>query len=409
MTPELKAYLDYDPCADNNSYEEKSRLRSLVDKKDLQVYRKEEKEKYFTSENEDLTASWKNNPVLSQSGKYKLSLHAYKTGSGSWAYTQGKVYSASSDQPLAIVNRNYSSFPHLFIENHPNGHDYLICGEDYQGQTVIELDTGKRVDYFPEEAFEGFGFCCSSFIEFDRDTQLLLVEGCYWACPYEYRFYDFSDPMKQFKYLETEYIDADIRRPTIDKLARPPEPKCATYTITTYQSEMIPNEDEKDEEEYKAGEIRSYKNYRREGDKLVLVKEWISETEQNNREIGAAKEKEYRELITNYKAKDPIWLRLQEIIKKEPFKPDSYPSVGFTFSGWCPTWEGEEKRFCQRIYDSKGKAWTFDVEIAHLSGPIKLCQYKEGKVLEPFFFEHSVDGLEKALEYAREKITSVGQ
>lgn len=402
MTPELKAYLDYDPLAENNSYEELQRLRSLVNREELRAYRKQEKDKYFSPENEDLTASWKQNPILSPSGKYKLSLHAYNTKAGSWSYVQGKLYSVNSDEPLAVVNRNYSSFPHLFVENHTNGHDYLICGEDYQGQTVIELDTGKRVDYFPDEAYDGFGFCCSSFIEFDTDTQLLLVEGCYWACPYEYRFYDFSDPMSQFKWMETEQpIDEDIRRPTIDKLVRPPEAK---YTITTYQSEMIANEDEEDEEEYKAGEVRSYKNYRIEDGKLILVREWVSEKEKNNRIEGAAKEKAYREFVDNYKATDPIWLRLQELIKKEPFKPDTYSSVGFTHKDWCPTWQGNEKRFCQRLYDSRGEAWTFDIEIAHLSGPIKLCQYKEGKVLEPLFFEHSVAGLEEALSYASEKL-----
>ena len=56
-------------------------------------------------------------------------------------YTRAVV--TGDDGTIAAVNRNYSSFWYCFIENHATtGHDYLLCGDDYQSFTVCDLTTG---------------------------------------------------------------------------------------------------------------------------------------------------------------------------------------------------------------------------------------------------------------------------
>src|SRR5271157_2401137 len=147
---------------------------------------------YFTSENEDATSR---REYPSPSGRYKLVVSSFGTKPGSWSYSQGKVFKQGSDAPIAIVNRNYSAFPYMFVEDHPSGHDFLVCGEDYQGQTVIDLTTGARRDHLSAGTDKGFGFCWAEH-RFHKETQVLVVCGCHWACPYEFRFYDFADPMK---------------------------------------------------------------------------------------------------------------------------------------------------------------------------------------------------------------------
>jgi hypothetical protein len=138
----------------------------------------------------------------SPSNKYKLSISNYTTKKGCWNYSRGIVKNKNGDI-IADVKRNYHQFPFCWVEDHPNGHDYLICGEDYQGQTIIELDTGKRVDYLPEAAKKGYGFCwVATHISPDKLT--LAVEGCVWAGPYEIVFVDFSDPMKAVPELEKQ-------------------------------------------------------------------------------------------------------------------------------------------------------------------------------------------------------------
>jgi hypothetical protein len=131
----------------------------------------------------------------SPSEKYKLVVTAYGTKPGAWNYARGKVYRISDGQLVADVKRNYSSFPFMWLEQHIDGHDYLICGEDYQGQTFCQLDTAQQKSYLPIEAYDGAGFCWADYKLLD-DKRTLLVEGCYWACPYEYRLYDISDIMQ---------------------------------------------------------------------------------------------------------------------------------------------------------------------------------------------------------------------
>lgn len=130
---------------------------------------------------------------ISPSGNYKLVVTPYATGPGRWNYTQGLVYRKSEDRPIAEVQRNYCSFPYAWVEGHDRG-DFLLCGEDYQGQTVINLGTGARRDTLPSEALNGFGFCWAS-IHPSPTGRLLCVHGCFWGAPYELKFYDFSEPM----------------------------------------------------------------------------------------------------------------------------------------------------------------------------------------------------------------------
>lgn len=147
----------------------------------------------------------------STSGKYKLVADSYSTGKGSWNYTCGRLYTQEDDALIAEVKRNYGSFPFMWMEGHPDGHDYLICGEDYQGQTFVQLDTGKVRNLIPDEAFEGFGFCWASYKLLS--PTLLLVDGCFWACPYEYRVFDVSNPVEGWPELkfpeDAPYIDSD--------------------------------------------------------------------------------------------------------------------------------------------------------------------------------------------------------
>jgi hypothetical protein len=162
----------------------------------------EEQYQYFRLQIESrfIEANRKGKPteVLSPSGKYRLVTSIYSTEPGKWEYTRGQVY--SGDTLIADVKRNYSSFWHAWVEDHPNGHSYFLCGENYQGHTIIELDTKKRIDSRPREGMQReftseHGFCWA-FVEPSPDKLTLALEGCFWAAPYETLLLDFSEPMK---------------------------------------------------------------------------------------------------------------------------------------------------------------------------------------------------------------------
>jgi hypothetical protein len=319
---------------------------------------------------------------LSPSGRYRLVITPFETKPDCWNYTQGLVYKAESDSPIAEIQRNYSHFPFLWVEEHPNGHAYLICGSDYQGQTVIELDTGKRRDCLSDGAEEGYGFCWAAY-EFNASSQILVVSGCIWACPYEYRFYDFSDPMEGWPEIVSDTcIDDWEKWPTV----------VPDGTIHCYQPRMTEDGDPADE-------IVATQTFKREGLKLVLVSEWVSEDEQKRRIKHAQAMKEYNERLATFRSSDPLYLACQELLKDPLLTPDSYEGIGITYPGWCPFFEGEEQRMCHRII--QGGNHTVDLEWAMVSGPIKLQVWKDGNHFEDKFFAHSVKGMHEAFEYAK--------
>lgn len=128
----------------------------------------------------------------SPSGKYRLVVRDYRTRDGCWRYTRGLAY--AGERKVADVKRNYGIFHFGWAEGNSSGHDYLLCGEDYQGQTVVELDTGRRADYVHESARGGGGFCCAKYYP-SPDRRLVVIDGCVWAAPYELVMCRFDDPM----------------------------------------------------------------------------------------------------------------------------------------------------------------------------------------------------------------------
>lgn len=331
--------------------------------------REEKRAGYFNPENRDGEPK----EELSPSGKYKLILERFKTGKGTWNYTQGTLYKVGEDEPLGCIQRNYSSFPHQWVENHPKG-DFFIGGEDYQGQTVIQLDTGTRRDLLPEETKKGHGFCWAQY-RYIEEHQLLLVAGCYWACPYEYRFYDFSDPMNGWPELEVtgdkyNVIYDSEKWPTIDSQG----------VITAYQMKDVydykddydvedisdvewegPDPDDPDDDERST--VVATKFYKIEDGQVVFQYEWVSDREKAHRARCEEGERQYKEALKKFKETDPLYLAYLEDLKKPGLDPEGYESHGFTY-------KGGERRWCRRVLrpkrtrKGKSKGYTVDLEWA---------------------------------------------
>lgn len=158
---------------------------NIVDHKEYIKSRKK-LEKFFVGKTFDTATTH-----FSKLKNYFLTVHRYKTKKGCWNYTRG-IVETKDGATLADIKRNYSAFPFLFI-THPNGKDYLVCGEDYQGYTIVNLTDETTKTFIPEGWLKGVGFCWASY-KFDEENKNLIVDGCYWAFPYETVTYDFSDP-----------------------------------------------------------------------------------------------------------------------------------------------------------------------------------------------------------------------
>lgn len=131
----------------------------------------------------------------SPSGKYRVKVTPYMFHlERDWTYTIGEIY--GPDGPISHILRDFSTFPIAWCEEHPDGHDYLICGEDYLGQTVIRLDTGDRVDYIEPQAENREAFCWEQYEVSPDGLSLVVVgyEGPEPASPFEIRFLSFRSP-----------------------------------------------------------------------------------------------------------------------------------------------------------------------------------------------------------------------
>jgi len=330
--------------------------------------------------------------ILSPSGLYRLLIRTYPTRPGVMDVSRGTVYRVSDGVEIADVRRNYSYFLHAWIENHHNGHAYLLCGADYQGQTVIELDTAKRRDHLPPEAEDGIAYCWME-PRFYPDASIVVAAGCIWACPYEFRLYDFTNPMAGWPELSVEPnegIDCDRQWPRL----------AADGTFRCFQSVSQDVEDEEDGNTADVASTAAIKTFRRDGAKLVLVEEWVSEAEKGRRQAGEEGRLKHQAWLKEFRATDPLYLKYIELLADPALSPEKYESYGRTYDKWCPDFQGDETRWCRRIAERKND-YTIDFEWAVLTGPVKLVIYKGGKHQEDKFFEHSIAGMVAAFDHAK--------
>ena len=202
-TPEHVAMMTASKAREATAKPYRTRLTELAEpiSNDLMVkYQEAWRDWYYKDEN---GKPYKDGDSISPCGRYKLVVTTHPTGPGTWGYTQGKIYDLekSETEPLAVVRRNYSSFWHKWIQHSVNGKWYLWAGESYMGYTCVDLEDGSIRDHKPSS-----GFCWVSVFP-SPDGKFLVVNGCYWGGPYDYKVYDFRDP-EMWPLIEVGYIES---------------------------------------------------------------------------------------------------------------------------------------------------------------------------------------------------------
>lgn len=360
---------------------------------------------YFTDAN--YCGEKEDDTSLSPSGRYRLTVKYYGTKPGCWNYSRGIIHRISDNQQICDLKRNYGSFTHSFVTK--NEQEWLISGRDYQNQTLVNLETGK--EYQPpetEDIKKGVAFCwVSSFLS--PDGNILVVEGCHWACPYEFRFFDFTDPSLGWPELKFDpediLVEADKKRPVFN----------ADGTITCYQTRSLYLPLQKFEYDIDLDECQiSDDDYEKESNweqvdcvrrifqkkenHLVQVNEWLSEEEQERRRLNEIARKKFEDWMKSFKAEDPLYLKYKELLVANPKLSTDYESYGITYPNWSPDFKEKETRWCRRLLYAKGKGWTVDLDWAVKTGPIKLTIFKDGNTSSTKFYPHSVEGMITAFE-----------
>lgn len=129
---------------------------------------------------------------VSPTDRFRLEVRPCPTGANRWNYTRGEVTRLTDNRLLSVVERNYSAFWHCWVL-HPDGHEYLLCGEDYQGYSVIDLTAEREHVFLSEAGLKGGGFCWAEILP-SPDGLALAVSGCIWGGPFDALLLDFSQP-----------------------------------------------------------------------------------------------------------------------------------------------------------------------------------------------------------------------
>lgn len=125
---------------------------------------------------------------------YTLEVNQFTTKPGCWGYAMGSVFMRGETTPLFKIKRNYPHFWYCFVPKHPSGDQFLLCGEDYQGMTVLNLTKRTERVYFPRAALRGVGWCATSGVPSNNGKTIALT-GCIWGGPEDLRLLDFRDPL----------------------------------------------------------------------------------------------------------------------------------------------------------------------------------------------------------------------
>ena len=143
---------------------------------------------YFDS---DQSVDGSQSSSKSLTGDYHLETIEYQQSKPdvNWTVTEVKVFNKKTKKIIFEFFTDYHSFFHDWLIKEEA--EYLIgaevlCG----GQTIIDLSNGKMNSYCPPED----GFIWTDFFLSPSGHKLATI-GCFWACPYEIRIYDFRHPL----------------------------------------------------------------------------------------------------------------------------------------------------------------------------------------------------------------------
>jgi hypothetical protein len=315
--------------------------------------------RYFVDEN----VEGKPTVVMSPSGRFRLTIRSYQIAPGRWNYSRGTVTRAADGGTVCDIQRNYAVFHHSFVTK--DGHEYLITGRSYMSQTIVDLDRGRELEPTGDH-YNGGAFCWARcYLSPDGNT--LAVDGCIWACPYEFCFFDFTDPSKGWASLPivgTEQIEH-------------PSDKRAPVWIDASTFECFQCDDN--------GEPQERTRVARRGAEMVVVEHWVSETEQKRRDDEVRAEAEHEAWWESFCSSDPRYQRLVELVKRHRLPYDDLHRRGHQLAVWFRrlephasadlAWDIDERRLQVQLYKVGGErdqAVTFEPTLDGIEAAVAL-------------------------------------
>lgn len=295
--------------------------------------------------------------VTSPSGRYQLAIHDLDRTS------RGVVTRVSDGAVVCDLTRNYGMFHHTFVTK--SDREYLIAGRSYMSQTIVDLDRGAEYEP-PGDQEDGSAFIWTTcFLSPDGNT--LAVDGCVWACPYEVKFFDFTDPATGWP--ELPIRDRDHLEEPSDAV-RPAWLDARTIDVHQHDDEKGPGERTRLE---------------RRGAAMVVIESWVSDAEQERRADCARGEAEIEAWWATFHTSDPLYLRLLELVRTHALPIDLLAyrpgdrRIGEFFRRASPKasadlhWDVDASTLRVQLYDATGtrtEERTFEPTLAGMEAAV---------------------------------------
>lgn len=128
---------------------------------------------------------------ISPNGFYRLETSNYWQDKEdvNWDVTKVQIFDNQTNEKIFDFFGNDGRFFYEWLVK--DEIEYLICAEDlFGGQTIVDLTNRKMEGYSPGED----GFIWTDY-HLSPDGYKIAIIGCYWACPYVIKIYDFKTPL----------------------------------------------------------------------------------------------------------------------------------------------------------------------------------------------------------------------
>lgn len=131
--------------------------------------------------------------VTSPCGRYQLEIERYRTIQGGSDYSRGILTDLTTKQRLADIKRSAADFWYCWVSQ--GDKMFLVCAEDPQGYTIVDIDAKTTYSYIDPKARSGFGFEWLD-VKPSPDGKYLAVQGNYMDTDKYTVLYDFKCPTR---------------------------------------------------------------------------------------------------------------------------------------------------------------------------------------------------------------------
>jgi hypothetical protein len=312
---------------------------------------------------------------LSPSGRYRLRVQRYATPGG-WGYSRGTVTRVQNGAEVCDIKRNLGGFHHSFVAK--DNREWLIAGRSYMSQTIVDLDRERTYEP-PGDAYDPAAFCWAQ-ARLSHDGCTLAIDGCHWACPYEYRFYDFTDPATT-GWPALPIVEASGESVTIDVEGDKAPLWLDDGTIACYETRRIEGGDV----------VVARTRVRREDTRMVVIERWVDEAERQRRDEIARADAIVDARRERLQVEDARYLQVARFVTEHDLPRDSV-------AGWK---EHDGQDVVQFYFRRKEPRSSADLSWGVLRGPIIVRLYDASGRQRDVDHELSEEGMARALALVR--------